>query len=192
MRVIVISYSFTGNNEAIANSIAAELAAEHIKITEPKPRTTGVIIFDVLFNRTPKVNPIADKLEDVDLVLFVGPVWLGQVATPLRPYFKCLKTRLSQYAFISISGGALGPNSKLGEELIKRVGKEPLTLVDLHIADLLPSDPKPTTKVTSAYRLNDREVKSLTNKIVKTIRETMGSMKNPKAAGRSLWEINES
>ena len=173
MKTAVISYSLTGNNEALANSIAAEFAAEHIKITESKPRTMGAIILDLLFNRTPQVNPIVDKVEANDLVLFVGPVWMGQVATPLRAYFKHLKARLGQYAFISISGGADGANPKLAGELNKRVGKEPAALIDLHIADLLPSDPKPVRKDTSAYRLNDRDVKSLTNTIVKTLRETM-------------------
>lgn len=173
MKVIVISYSFTGNNEALANSIAAEFAAEHIKITESKPRNMGTIILDILFNRMPQVNPIVDKVEDNDLVFFVGPVWMGQVATPLRAYFKHLKARLGQYAFISISGGALGQNPKLAGELNKRVGKEPAALINLYIADLLPSDPKPTMKDTVAYHISDRDVKSLTNTIVKTLRETM-------------------
>jgi multimeric flavodoxin WrbA len=173
MKVIVISYSFTGNNEALATSIAAEFAAEHIKISESKTRTMGAIILDILLNRTPQVNPIVDNVEDYDLVLFVGPVWMGQVAAPLRAYFKRCKARIGQYAFISISGGALGPNPKLAGELNKRVGKEPAALIDLHIADLLSSDPKPTMKDTSAYRLSDGDVKSLTHTIVKTLREIM-------------------
>jgi len=173
MRVTVISYSLTGNNEALATSIAAEFAAEHIKISESKPRTMGTIILDILFNRTPHVNPIIDKVEDNDLVIFVGPVWMGHVATPLRAYFRHLKGRPGQYAFISISGGADGANPKLAGELNKRVGKAPAALIDLHIADLLPSDPKPDRKDTSAYRLNERDVKSLTNTVAKTLRETV-------------------
>ena len=33
-------------------------------------------------------------------------------------------------------------------------------VINLHIADLLPPDPKPDRKDTSAYRLNDRDVKT--------------------------------
>ena len=173
MKVIVISYSLTGNNDALAASIAAEFAADHIKISESKPRTMGTIFLDVLFNRTPQVIPKVDKVEDNDLVIFVGPVWMGHVATPLRAYLRQLKASPGQYAFVSISGGADGPNLKLAGELNKRVGKEPAALIDLHIADLLPSDPKPNRKDTSAYRLNDKDVKSLTTTIVKAIGETM-------------------
>lgn len=171
-KVKVISYSLTGNNEALAASIAAEFGAEHVKIIESKRRNMATIVLDIIFNRTPKVNTIADNIEENDLVLFVGPVWMGQVATPFRAYFKHFKNRLSHYGFISISGGAEGPNPKLADELKNRIGKDPETLINLFIADLLPSDPKPVRKVTMAYLLNDKEIKSLTDKIVKTLRET--------------------
>jgi hypothetical protein len=173
MKIIVISYSLTGNNEALAKSIAEEFSAEHIKISELKHRTMGSIILDLIFNKTPQVQPIPDRLENYDMILFVAPVWIGQVATPLRAYLKHLKTNPCRYAFISISGGADGANPKLAGELKKRVGREPVALIDLHIADLLPSDPKPTRKDTSAYRINNGDIKKLTNTIVKTVRETI-------------------
>jgi len=173
MKIIVISYSLTGNNEALAISIAAKLAADHIRITESRSRTTGTIIIDMLFNRIPQVSPIADKIEDNDLIVFMGPVWLGQVATPLRAHMKCLKTNPCKYAFVSISGGADGPNPKLASELTKRTGREPAAVIDLHIAELLPPLPKPTRKVTSAYQLNDEDIKKLTNTVVKALQETM-------------------
>ena len=166
MKILVISYSLTGNNEALAKSIAKELAAEHIKVTEPKPRTTGTIILDTIFNRTPQVEPPAVELGNKDLIIFVGPVWLGQVATPLRAYLKRSNDRSTQYAFVSISGGALGLNPKLAGELKKRVGKEPAALINLFIADLLPPSPKPTSKETSAYRLNDKDIKNLTKTVI--------------------------
>jgi hypothetical protein len=173
MKIVVISYSLTGNNEALANSIAEEYAVDHIKITEPKPRTTGSIVLDIILKRTPQVQPIPDILKNYDLILFLGPIWMGQVASPLRPYLKYLKTNLHRYAFISISGGADGPNPKLASELKKRVGKEPIALMDLHIADLLPSHPKPARKDTSAYQINKDDIKKLTNTIVKTLSETI-------------------
>jgi len=173
MRTFVTSYSLTGNNEALAASIAAELNAERVKITEPKTRTVGTIILDILFNRTPRVNQANEKIEDDDLVIFVGPVWMGKAATPFRAGFKLMKSRKGQYAYVSISGGALGPNPKLADELLSRMGKEPAALIDLHVADLLPPDPKPTMQDTSAYRVTDRDVKKLTGAIVDTLRETM-------------------
>ena len=173
MNILVISYSLTGNNEALASSIAKELAAEHIKITEAKPRTTGSIVLDMIFNRTPRIQPIHDRLEKYDQILFVGPVWMGHAASPFRAYFKHLKTYTHKYTFASISGGAVNTNPKLAGDLKKRVGAAPEAVVDLHIADLMPSDPKPTMKDTSAYRVNHEDIKKLTDTIVKTVRTTI-------------------
>jgi hypothetical protein len=171
MKIAVVSYSLTGNNGALAASVAEECAAEHIKITETKSRTMGSIFADLIFGRTPRVQPVPDILEKYDLILFFGPVWVGQAATPLRAYLKHLKTNTRKYAFISLSGGADNANPKLADELKKRTGAEPVALIDLHIADLLPSDPKPTRKATSAYRINDGDLKKLTDTIVKTVKE---------------------
>ena len=173
MKAIVISYSFTGNNEALSASLAAALAAEHARITEPKPRKTGTIVWDVLFKRTPKIGMPVENVEAYDWVFFVGPVWMGQIATPFRACFQQLGQQIGKYAFISISGGADGPNPNLAGELVERLGKEPACLIDLHIADLLPPDPKPTRTDTSAYRLSEQDVKDLTDTIVETLHKTI-------------------
>lgn len=172
MKILVVSYSLTGNNEALAGGIAKELAAEHIKITEPKKRTDGTIFADLIFNRTPRVQPAPEVLGNYDLVLFVGPVWIGQAAVPLRPYLKSIKTNARRYAFVSISGGADGPNTKLAADLEKRAGAKPAALVDLHIADLLDIE-KPTRKITSAYKVSDADIKELTGTAVKAVRKAI-------------------
>lgn len=173
MKVIIISYSFTGNNDALAADIAKALFAEHIKISELKPRNTWTILLDVIFNRTPSVNPPANGFENNDLIIFFAPVWMGHIATPLRSYFKYLKNKSSKYVFVSISGGADGPNTSVASELNKRVGREPVALINMYIADLLPPNPKPTRKDTTAYRLNETDIKNLTNTVVKSLRETI-------------------
>jgi len=171
MKMVMVSYSMTGNNDALAANIAAELAIERVRITEPKVRTMAEIALDMLFNRTPKVSPAVETVDGYDLILFVGPVWMGHVAAPLRANLKHLKGNPVQYAFTSISGGADGSNPGLVGDLTKRTGKAPATLIDLHIADLLPSDPKPTRQETQDYHLRDQDVKQLTNIILKNLRE---------------------
>lgn len=171
MKTAVISYSLTGNNEAVAKNIAETFSAERIKIMEDRRRSTGSIILDMIFNKTPRVQPAPSGLENYDLLLFVGPVWMGQAASPLRPYLKQLKTNSQKYAFISLSGGAVNENPKLAADLKKRAGAEPTAIIDLHIADLLPPEPKPTMKDTSAYRINDADLKRLMKTITDTLKE---------------------
>ena len=162
MKTIVVSYSLTGNNHALAQSVANGMRAKHVALKERKKRFMGTIIVDLLLHRTPKTEPAAEVLAGYDAVLLVGPIWIGEVATPLRACMKRLQTMGCQYAFLSISGGADGPNTKLGEELKRRIGREPAALLDLHIADLLPDEPKPERKDTSAYLLTPDDVEKLT------------------------------
>ena len=129
----------------------------------------GTIVADLLFKRTPSVSFSTDSVEQYDLVLFIAPVWMGHVATPLRGCFKQLAPKIEKYAFASISGGADGPNPKLSEMLTKRMGKKPAAVIDLHIADLLPSEPKPERKDTSAYRIDENDKKKLADTIVAEI-----------------------
>ena len=162
MSIAILSYSYTGNNDALARSVAQALSAEHIRISENKPRTMGAMILDMVFNRTPQARPSPDIMSRYELILFFAPVWMGSVASPLRPYFSYLKSHPQKYGFVSISGGADGGNPKLNAELNKRAGAGPAVFKDLHIADLLPATPTPERKDTSAYRLNDQDLKHLT------------------------------
>lgn len=174
MNIAVVSYSLTGNNGALAAAVAKELSAVHIKISEEKPRKMSTIILDMLFNRTPRVRPLPSELEKYEGILFIAPVWMGKAASPLRAYFKHLKAHPQPYAFASISGGALNTNPKLAEDLEKRAGAKPMAFVDLHIADLLPPEPKPMMKDTSAYRLSDAETLKLAGIIAASVETQMG------------------
>ncbi|OMD39006.1 hypothetical protein [Paenibacillus odorifer] len=171
MNIAVISYSFSGNNDALAGSVARELSSDYFQISEAKPRTLSSITMDMIFSRIPLVQPSPNLLMKYDLILFFGPIWMGQVATPLRPYLRHLKTNPNKYGFISISGGADGPNTKVLGELRKRAGADPVVFIDLYIADLISTNPKPTRKVTSAYKLDPEDIKQLTCTIVKRLKD---------------------
>ena len=171
MKILVLSYSLTGNNEALSTAIARALGAEHISVSETKTRSNTTIVFDIMFNRVPQVSPLADKSGSYDLVILAGPVWMGHVATPLRAYLAQLKMNQGKYAFISISGGADGANPGLAAELNKRTGRDPEALLDLAIAEILPANPKPTRQDTSSYRLKEEDVRHLAEIVVKILNE---------------------
>jgi flavodoxin len=173
MKVTVISYSLSGNNDRLASNIASEFNAEHIKISEIKRRTMGRTMFDMMFNRTPKVKPSVNNIDSDSSVIFAGPVWIGKPATPLRACFKELKGKVDKYSFVSISGGADGPNPKLEEDLVKRMGMKPVALIDMHKADLVPQEPKPTREITSSYKLTDEDLKNITAKAINELKKTI-------------------
>lgn len=170
MKSVIMSYSLTGNNEALAKRIAEVLHLEHVRVIEPKKRTNGTIAADLVFGRIPRTEPAPQVLSAYDLIIFVAPVWMGQPAFPMRPYLKQLKKHPQKYAYVSISG-AMNPG--LPGALKSRTGFEAVTVVDLNIADLLPSEPKPTAQVISAYRLTAQDIESLAERAVTMIREKL-------------------
>ncbi len=170
MKTVVISYSRTGNNQILAKAIAAGLSAEHVTITMPGEKSFFSIGMDMLFNRTPKVNTTQENHVDFQNVVFVGPVWMGQIASPLRAPVRKHRNSLQQYAFVSISGGADGPNTKLTAELKKRIGKDPVSVVNFLIAEMLPADPKPTREQTEAYRLDEAKAEELARKVMEELK----------------------
>jgi len=170
MKITVISYSETGNNEKLAVRIAEKLSAKHVRVEELKPRTIGTTIGDLIFGRTPKIKHINENYEDSDLIIFTAPIWMGMAAFPLKNCFKKLKGKNINYAFAAISGGADGPNVKIGANLKKQMKNDPLKVVDLLIADLLPADPKPTRDDTSNYKLDDATADVLAQKAADELR----------------------
>jgi flavodoxin len=58
MKAIVVSYSLTGNNEDLAAGVAATLGAEHVRITESKPRKMGKIVLDGNYSAIPSLTAI--------------------------------------------------------------------------------------------------------------------------------------
>lgn len=171
MKTVIISYSFTGNNLALEKSLAKKIDAKHFQVTEPQTRTIGKIILDIVFNLTPKINQIDySQISSDDLIIFIGPVWIGKISTPLRSCFKYFKKQSNNYIFVTISGGAMGPNSKISKELEKRLGRKPVKVLDLLIAKLfLPQNPKPTSEETSKYHLSQKNIEELTNIVITQI-----------------------
>ncbi len=157
MKTAIVSYSMNGNNTLYASYLANSLPAEHIQIQTDQPASFDSIILDLVFRRKPKIDLPADALAPYDLVLFVAPVWMGQVAFPLRRCLGALRKNPRTYGFLSVSGGADGDNPKIGSELEKRTSQRPALVLDQHIRELLPAEPAPTREDTSNYRLSDAD-----------------------------------
>jgi flavodoxin len=166
MKTAVISYSLTGNNEALAASIADKMQATHIKVTEDKERTNWTIAWDMIFGKAPKIKPSAGIISGYDKIVLVGPVWMGGIASPLRAYVNEIKRTGKAYSFVSISGGALNDNPNLYDELVKKTGMKPQAVVDMHIKDLLPEEPTPTREMTSEYKVTGDDIVKLTDQAV--------------------------
>jgi hypothetical protein len=170
MNIAVVSYSYTGNSTRFAEVVAKELAAEHIRVQTKRPVNYGTITLDLLFQRSPEIDLSPEELGNYDLILLVGPVWMGMVAFPLRRCLRELKKHPRPYGFLSVSGGADGNNPKLAEELTRRTGARPQVLLDQHIRELLPPEPAPTRDDTSNYQLTEADCARFAGRAVEKVR----------------------
>jgi flavodoxin len=172
MKTKVISYSFTGNNEALAADFAKEIGAIHLRITEPKKRTMGTILKENLFKKDPKINLSEDEILENDFAVFFSPFWFGKIASPLRSYFKQIKKKCFKYGFISLCVGFEDHDGteKFKIELTDMLGREPEFVIIKKIADLLPSEPIPTQKLLNDYRVNQDHTKLL----VASLKDSIG------------------
>ena len=169
MKTAIVSYSLTGNNCALAKSLAEKTNIKHIEVKTVKKFGMGALIMDIMFKRAPKVTPEPSVLDDYDNIIFMGPLWMGQAATPLRRYFAHLKGSGKKYSFISVCGGAKGGNQNLAEQFIQRIGSEPEHLLELHTANLVDETVKEDIKATTDYKLTDADIESFTLKTMEAI-----------------------
>lgn len=169
MDITIISYSHSGNNNKLASALAQKLSANHLKITPQKQMNYFKIAIHMLCGIKPAINENVEHVPTDHLILFVSPIWMGQIASPLRRCFKQFKGKVNRYAFVSISGGALGPNPKIEAELTKRMGQVPLHVIDRQAVDFLQLDHKPTPKETDAYRFSDEDCATIVDEVVQLI-----------------------
>ncbi|MEN8906558.1 MAG: hypothetical protein ABF289_11425 [Clostridiales bacterium] len=171
MKKLIISYSFTGNNKMLSQSVAKELAADIIEVTELKERTIKTIIIDIMFNREPNINPIPNDLKDYDIVILNGPIWMGKVASPLCSYFKYISNAKCDYAFFSISGGAYNKNTNLEKDIRKKAKRDAIAVVDIHLADYLTDEDKKSSDDKVKDKLKSKDLDEITKKVSKALIE---------------------
>ena len=171
MKTLVLSYSFTGNNAVLAEGIAEKTGADWVKVVEKKQRNVFTIVLDVLFNRTPKIESPDRVHEGYERLVFVAPVWLGKVASPLRAVFKHYKGQVQDYSFVSISAGADGKAPQLEPELIRRMGAKPQKVVNPLIIHLFPDEPKMSRQKLDAYRLKGSDATVMVDRVVRELQK---------------------
>ncbi len=169
MKTVIVSYSLTGNNCALAQNLAEKAGVEHVEVRTLKKFGMGTLLMDIIFKRAPKVEPSPEILDEFENIIFMGPLWMGQAATPLRSYFAYLKGSSKKYSFISVCGGAKDGNQNLEEQFIQRIGYAPEHLLELHTANLVDESVKQDIKATTDYKLTDEDVKLFVNQVMKAL-----------------------
>jgi hypothetical protein len=126
MRILIVFYSFTGNNRLLARRLSERLGADVIEVHELHPRTGFMILLDLAFQRSGRILPLGVDPEHFDHVLFLAPLWNRHIATPIRAAMRELAPQMGDYSFVSFCGGDRPQQSEtVNREATLSVGRAP-------------------------------------------------------------------
>ena len=178
MKTAIITYSLTGNNADLGRAIAAELGVNPIEVAPIRPRTIPMIALDMMLGRLPEITPEFELPDPDDLVVLVAPIWMGRVPSPMRTVLRRARGCICRYLYVSLCGGADGENAGVAGDLSRRVGVDPIAVLEYPITDVLADDADVTRATTSAYRASQEDIRGFSEDAVRRIRsilETNGS-----------------
>ena len=104
MKILIVYYSRSGNNRFLAEKLAKDISAD---IMEIHPRANAFALLAIaslthlsLGNRTIKTN-----IDDYDTLIICGPIWMGQLISPLRDFIRKFRKLIKKLYFVTCCGG---------------------------------------------------------------------------------------
>ena len=165
MKTLLVYYSFTQNNAQLAKTIQSRLGCDILQIETVWKRSTFSIFLDMLFGRRPSIRKHNLSMENYDQFVFVGPIWLGKIAGPLKTFLHEERDKIKRYSFITLCGGLAGQKEKIEAELVSILGIHPLNVSELWISEIVDQSVPKDAKNISAYRVGGEEIEKFNTKI---------------------------
>jgi flavodoxin len=157
MKAIIVYYSHSSNNEALAHELKHRLGCDLLKIEEEKQRTGFTILLDLLFRRDAKLKKTNVSLGDYKTVVFISPIWDAQIATPLKTFIKAEREHIKNYAFITACGGREGQHEKITTQLTQLAMKKPIIVTEIVVSNLSPDNQKNLAKYLSQPQIKEED-----------------------------------
>jgi flavodoxin len=158
MKILIVYYSHSGNNEKLAYELKERIGCGIYKISERKERKTFSILLDFFFNRKAKLSKSDINLKEYDKVIFVAPIWGGRIASPMRGFMDLEKGNLKEYFYITLCNGEVGQKEEIQAELYSILQRLPNGVIELWINSLLPEDKKNKIQHTFKYRISRQDL----------------------------------
>jgi len=103
MKSIVVYYSNTGNNKYLAEKIANDKEFNLYEIS-PRVKSSFGLILSSLLKISFGIHDTSKNIKDYDAVILCGPIWMGQLISPLSDFLKKYKDDIKKLYFITCCG----------------------------------------------------------------------------------------
>lgn len=161
MKILIVYFSWTGNNALLAEELKNRLDADLYQIRELRPRKALTTFFDMLFHRRSKIYKPALPLKKYDQVLLLTPVWNARISSPLRAFIQYYKDEFPKYTLLTVCGGRQGQQQQLESEVTKLAGKSPAMIVQFPLNKLLPAERKQMIRQGAQLKLEKSDLSYL-------------------------------
>ncbi len=109
MKTLIVYYSYTGNTELVAKTVAAEINADLLKIEDvEKPGKLKAYFSGSFAARRGKawlIKPVNVLLKDYDRIFIGVPVWAGKAAPEINAYIEQAELKgKSVVVFVTMGG----------------------------------------------------------------------------------------
>lgn len=179
MKSMVAYYSHTGNNRYLANRIARDLGAESVEI---RPRAGGHM--GLLLSSLTKIGLGIRRMDrafgDYDSVVLCGPIWMGQLISPLSDFLRRYGRDIRRLHFVCCCGsGETTKDSKFGYNPVfakvrKLMGGKLASAEAFSIELVTPEEMKGNGAETMKIRLDDA---NFTGKILDRYDALLGTIR---------------
>lgn len=127
-RTLVVVYSYTGTAKRLAELLCAQMDWNLGTVEDIKPRLGAIgtlrCVLDTLLERSPPIRYDGPNPAAFDQVVLVAPVWLFQLAGPMRRFVHDHARVLPEVGVIAVMGAEGGPNA--AAEVAHQLGRAPL------------------------------------------------------------------
>ena len=121
---LIVFYSYTGTSRRVAQLLAAQQGWPVGEVVEERPRSGAVgtwrCLLDSLLGREPPIRYEGPEPGGFDQVVLVAPVWLYQLAGPMRSFVTHHSLRLRRYAVATTMNASGADNAEAEIERLLR------------------------------------------------------------------------
>jgi flavodoxin len=160
MKTLVVYYSNTGNNKYLAGKIANALKSDVEAITPRLNLFPFLILFSIV-KTSLGIKTLSRKMNGYDRVIICGPIWMGQLISPLRDFVNKYSKIINKFYFVTCCGSSdAAKDGKFGYALVfnkvkNMLGDKCVLCEAFPIGLVLPDDKKENSDAMMKARLSD-------------------------------------
>jgi multimeric flavodoxin WrbA len=127
-KILVVTYSHTGTCRRLAQLLCEQQQWPMAEVSDLHPRSgvagTWRCIADSLLRRRPAIRYAGPDPLGFDALVLVAPIWVSQLAGPMRSFVAARGTSLPPLGVVSVMGRVGGYNAVA--EIARLAGKAPM------------------------------------------------------------------